>query len=419
MSKHVFISYSHIDSNIADKIANALNRAEVPFFIDKIALQPGDSLTSKIGHGLEAAKALIVLISESSVSSKWVLNEIITVKEQGTQVVPFRCDTTVWPAQLRLLLGDPLYLDGAGDFHYAVGLVPKLFPKLNVLAPEGVKFRQFFPLRKSEAFCPHIQIFDGTLQTAWEHKQFGRVGIVFPTDQSINLLGKVTTSFLNHLEILTTELQPSHQRITSRQVAVLKQDIYSDLVMMAGTVFNAAFEPHAEDQWRAANAILDCADQHKCSLVLVPPMGTGSFDWPVRQATVNWLYGAITWCQNNVTATNRSVWPVICVPGPGDQRIVSYYLNSLSSERIAALERGKFTVKVRYQGVESDEIQVNHDVLLGAIAKSAFAALKTGNHRFCHGAKLVRKRSGQLFEYHADTPLAKTIFADGDIIEVY
>ncbi len=163
MSEHIFISYSHKDSSIADRIANALNRAEIPIFIDKIALQPGDSLTSRIGQALEDAKALIVLISESSVSSKWVLNEITTVKEQGTLIIPFRCDKTSWPAKLRLLLGDPLYLDGAEDFNYAVGLVPKLFPKINALEQIGVKFRQE---NKNEDFRRHLSSYLDQLSEA-------------------------------------------------------------------------------------------------------------------------------------------------------------------------------------------------------------------------------------------------------------
>ena len=135
MSEHIFISYSHKDSAVADILATTLHRAGIPIFIDKIALHPGESLTSKIGHGLQNAKALIVLLSKSSVSSEWVLKELNAVKTLNIPIVPFLCDKTEWPTQIKLLLGDPLYLDGGNDFYNAIGIVPKLFPQLRVQEP--------------------------------------------------------------------------------------------------------------------------------------------------------------------------------------------------------------------------------------------------------------------------------------------
>jgi len=38
--------------------------------------------------------------------------------------------------------------------------------------------------------------------------------------------------------------------------------------------------------------------------------------------------------------------------------------------------------------------------------------------RFRHAKHLYRKSSGQVFEYGASTPLKRTIFADGDTIEL-
>ena len=423
MPEHIFISYSHKDSYVADMVANALYRADIPIFIDRIALHPGESLRAKLGQGLQDARALIVLISENSISSEWVLNELTAVKELNIQVIPFQCDKTTWPARLRLLLGDSLYLDGAADLYYALGVVPKIFPvesdAESTALIEGIKYRQFFSLRATNVFSPHALFFDGTLQTAWEQKRFGRVGVVLPTDQSIYLGGKVTTSFLNYLGVSANALGKSQERIISRQAALLHQTGMDDLVLIASTVFNQSGEPRAEDQWRAAEAILKLSEQNQCSLVLVPPLGTGSFNWPVRQATVNWLSGAIRWCKNNITITNRSVWPVLCVPGPGDQKILSYYMAELTKERLLALYDGKVALRIRYRGEVSEEIQVNYDLLLGGVARTAFKELKQGDYRFRHGAGLVRRHSRQPFEYQSDTPLAETIFADGDIIEVY
>ena len=419
MTSHVFISYSHADSTAAQRIHNALVRARIPVFIDLVGLNPGDSLTSALGAAIESANAVIPIISKSSITSDWVKKELLTCKEFGITIIPFKVDDTSWPAQLRLVLGDVLYIDG-GDFFYAEGLVPKSlthFLPLTTHAREG----HYFPVGPSGRSAPQVQCFFGTLGTAWDELRFGRTAIVLPTNQDVFLGGKATTSILEHLGILATSLTPARSPISSREVSLLTRQNGepTDPVLIASTVFNSRGEPQAGDQWRSAGAILSCAEQQRCTLVLVPPLGTGTFDWPVRQAVVNWLYGAVGWYRSNTTATARSVWPVLCVPGPGDQKIMSYYLESLTQERLEALRDRKLTLRVRYQEELSNEFRVSHDVLLGSIARSAFSNLKDAQLRFRHGARLIRRSSRTLFDYNADTPLARTIFADGDIIEAY
>ena len=145
-----------------------------------------------------------------------------------------------------------------------------------------------------------------------------------------------------------------------------------DPLLVASTVFNSRGQPSAEDQWRSAGAVLRYVEEQRCSVVLVPPLGTGTFDWPVRQALVNWLYGAIIWCRSNPTVTARSVWPVLCVPGSGDQKLMGHYLSELSRERLEFMRDRKLTIRVRYEGATSNELHVRHDVLLGSFGRTAF-----------------------------------------------
>lgn len=419
MSAHVFISYSHADTITAQRIHRALARARVPVFIDLVGLNPGDSLTSTIGAAIDNARAVIPIISKSSISSDWVKKELVTCKDLGVAVIPFKADDAAWPAELRLVLGDVLYIDG-GDTLYGEGLVPKALTHL-LPVPTPAQEGYYFPVGAPGHNAPHAQCFFGTLGTAWDELRFGRTAIVLPTDQSVFLGGKATTSTLEHLGISATSLVPSRSTISSREASLLTSDNPNadDPVLIASTVFNPKGVPHAEDQWRAAGAILSCAEQQKCTLVLVPPLGTGTFDWPVRQALVNWLYGAIGWYRSNASATARSVWPVLCVPGPGDQRIMSYYLQELTQERLEMLRDRKLTVRVRYEGELSGDVHTSHDVLLGSLGRTAFSKLKGVQLRFRHGARLTRRSSQKPFDYDADTPLAHTIFADGDIIEAY
>ena len=106
MTSHVFISYSHADSVAAQRIHNALVRARIPAFIDLVGLNPGDSLTSAIGAAIESANAVVPIISKSSITSEWVKKELLTFKEFGITIIPFKVDDTSWPAQLRLVLGE-------------------------------------------------------------------------------------------------------------------------------------------------------------------------------------------------------------------------------------------------------------------------------------------------------------------------
>jgi hypothetical protein len=191
------------------------------------------------------------------------------------------------------------------------------------------------------------------------------------------------------------------------------------LVLLAGTVFNSRYSPHARDQWDSAKAILDLAEDMHCTLVVVPPMGTGSFDWPVRQAIVNWIYGAIRWSCQRPSTTNLSVWPVVCVPGPGDQQIITYYLQVFTSERRKALMKGQIGITLRFESKETKEKFVQDDLLLGGLARNVDEQFKRHlGLSFRHGKNLRKRSSQQPFEYHADTPLAETIFADGDTIEL-
>jgi TIR domain len=420
MTAHVFISYSHNDQLRAQRIYNALARARIPAFIDLVGLLPGQSLTATIGKAIESAKAVIPIISKSSVDSDWVRSELIACKKLGISIIPFRSDDVSLPIQLRLILEDILYIEGSDPF-YAEGLTPKIVAHL-LPATNNIEDGHFFEIGAEERSAPRVQCFFGTVNRAWDELRFGRTAIVLPTNEGVNLGGRATTSILEHLGIAAASLIPVRPTISSRHVSLLTNQppATDDLLLIASTVFNSKGEPHAEDQWRAAEAILECTERQKCTLVLVPPLGTGTFDWPVRQAVVNWLYGAIRWYRTNATATAKSVWPVLCVPGPGDQKIMSNYLKGLTRDRLAGLLDGKLTLKLRYHGEVSDEFRMSHDVLLGSIARSAFPNLKTAARlRFRHGARLIMRSSRRLFDYDADTPLAHTIFADDDIIEAY
>lgn len=107
--KKIFISYSHADKGVAERLAHALNAQGVDVWWDHWELQPGDSLVSKLFEsGLSQASHFLILLSPDSVRSRWVREEldIATVRriEDLVRVIPVLIRDTEIPTPLRALL---------------------------------------------------------------------------------------------------------------------------------------------------------------------------------------------------------------------------------------------------------------------------------------------------------------------------
>jgi hypothetical protein len=103
-----FLSYSHVDRNLADKIAKDLQARGVEVWYDKWEILPGDSLTRKIfGEGLARATVFIVILSERSIQSRWVQDELdvalIKRIEGVTRIIPIITGNVHIPDALRPL----------------------------------------------------------------------------------------------------------------------------------------------------------------------------------------------------------------------------------------------------------------------------------------------------------------------------
>ena len=78
----VFISYSHRNRAVCDRIAAAIEKTgELSVWYDK-GLIPGEEYRKRIVTNIQAADFFIVLLSKSSVCSEWVLDEVEYAKQQ-------------------------------------------------------------------------------------------------------------------------------------------------------------------------------------------------------------------------------------------------------------------------------------------------------------------------------------------------
>ena len=113
----IFVSYSHQDKPFVDLIVERLKRAGHEIWIDSLKLRPGDNISRKIEEGISTADAVVVVVSASSLSSKWVQQEFSSLalsdlSKRAPRVVPVVIDASSVPSYL----SNYLYIDLSRDF---------------------------------------------------------------------------------------------------------------------------------------------------------------------------------------------------------------------------------------------------------------------------------------------------------------
>ncbi|MEC0090602.1 TIR domain-containing protein [Paenibacillus macquariensis] len=113
----IFISYSHEDIGIAEKIVNHLKQAGHDIWIDKWKIEVGDNIINKINEGINNADAIIIIFSKNSLNSKWVLREFSAmvlgdISRESRKVIPILIDKVSVPSYL----SNYQYLDLSSNF---------------------------------------------------------------------------------------------------------------------------------------------------------------------------------------------------------------------------------------------------------------------------------------------------------------
>ena len=123
-SKYVFISYSHDDRTFVDTLADRLRSEGVRLWQDRWEIAPGDSIVRKIfEEGLANCEVFVLVLSKSSVASKWVREELDVANlrriQEITKVVPVLKEDCEIPESLRHLM----WVDMRDDFDAGVRLI--------------------------------------------------------------------------------------------------------------------------------------------------------------------------------------------------------------------------------------------------------------------------------------------------------
>jgi hypothetical protein len=117
----VFISYSHEDEKIVDKIADNLIKNNVHIWIDKLQLNYGDSLIQKVQDAIMESSVLLIMLSANSVQSEWCKKELSAglireLDEKRVVTIPVLLEN----CEIPLFLRDKYYADFRTNFSSAM-----------------------------------------------------------------------------------------------------------------------------------------------------------------------------------------------------------------------------------------------------------------------------------------------------------
>ena len=113
----VFVSHASKDARIASRVAMGLKAFDYDTWYDDWELLPGDSIVERIEGAISKTDVLLVLLSKSSVGSRWVRRELSAglvrqLSGKGVLVIP----VVVEDCDIPDLLADTKYVDLRGDF---------------------------------------------------------------------------------------------------------------------------------------------------------------------------------------------------------------------------------------------------------------------------------------------------------------
>jgi TolB-like protein len=126
----VFISYASQDAALADSIVAVLESEGFNCWIAPRDVTPGTHYASAIVHAIDAAKVIVLVLSQSAASSPHVLREVERATSKRHPVVSLRIDQAPLPAEFEYFLNTSQWLTPtAGD---PTSAMPKLIAAVNL-----------------------------------------------------------------------------------------------------------------------------------------------------------------------------------------------------------------------------------------------------------------------------------------------
>ena len=113
----IFISYSHSDELIVNKLAANLVKHNANVWVDTWELSVGDSIINRVQEAIQESSALLIILSKASVQSEWCKKELSAglmreLDEKRVVVLPVLVEDCNIPTFLR----EKMYADFRSDF---------------------------------------------------------------------------------------------------------------------------------------------------------------------------------------------------------------------------------------------------------------------------------------------------------------
>jgi TolB-like protein len=124
LSKDVFVSYASQDAAVANSVVEALERQGIRCWIAPRDVTPGEFYADAIVHAIDAAQALVLVLSQHAAVSHHILREVERASSKRYPVISLRIDRAALPAGLEYFLNTSQWLDASEEEP------SRVFPKL-------------------------------------------------------------------------------------------------------------------------------------------------------------------------------------------------------------------------------------------------------------------------------------------------
>ena len=145
-----FFSYSRKNSDFVKKLATDLKKAGENVWLDQLDIAPGNPWDDSIQNALNEAEGLIVILSDDSVKSKNVMDEVSYAISRGKRIVPLVIENCPIPFRLARLQ----YIDFMKDYDSSFANLLKSLNTPEVHLSHHPLHREIFHLRLNQKEVP-------------------------------------------------------------------------------------------------------------------------------------------------------------------------------------------------------------------------------------------------------------------------
>lgn len=108
----VFLSYSRHDSAVVERIAEKIEQAGYPIWIDRSGIHGGEQWRNAIVDAIEAADVFIIFLSPNSVKSTNVRKELDLADASKISIIPITIASVIIPQQMKYQLAGIQIIEG-------------------------------------------------------------------------------------------------------------------------------------------------------------------------------------------------------------------------------------------------------------------------------------------------------------------